>query len=126
VVNVWATTGPLVIAGGGGNDTVNIGNATPDVQSISGALTIQNTGGATILNINDGGDLTAQTVDINDSSGTGTITGLAPALISYVDTDVSALNVFTGSGGNTVTVHSAVVPILSRSSTGSDTVISVP
>jgi hypothetical protein len=105
-VTVKATpTGiPVSLKGGGGLDVVTVGSGS-SVQDIQGALTLSNPGGATNLTVDDSADLAAKTVTLDVAGGVGTITGLAPAVISYQAKDISALTVSGGRGGNALTIN---------------------
>jgi hypothetical protein len=98
-INVYSTYCPTTLNSGGGKDTVNVGyNGV--LSSITGALTVKNTPSFTALNIDDSADSVARTATINS----GAVTGLAPAAISYRQSDLSGLTVKGGTGGNTFTV----------------------
>jgi hypothetical protein len=99
-VNVLSTGVPLALLGNGPT-VVNVHDAN-GVQDIRGALTIQNPTGATTLNINDCGDPGNRTLTESLASGFGTISGLAPAAISFRVTDLEGLNVLTDSGVTTI------------------------
>jgi hypothetical protein len=92
---VNTTTG----SGGGGNDVVNIGNAG-SVQGIAGAVTILNNPSRTHVNIDDSADGGNRNVTISGSS----VTGLAPATLTFTSLWVNTLSVRGGSGSNTYTV----------------------
>jgi hypothetical protein len=97
---------PLTIQGNGGRDTVNLGTApgisSSSVREILSTVNVSNppAGGYTLLNVDDRGDGTYRSVLVTASA----ITGLAPAAINYVQSDVSGVNVSTGSGGADVSV----------------------
>lgn len=99
----------------GGPDTINVGpNGT--VQNIRGSLSIENAWGSDTINVNDGSDETARTVKLDtttptsDSAPYGTITGLAPAAISYEYDDTAKVAITLGVGGNTVNVRATGSP----------------
>jgi hypothetical protein len=131
-VNVLATTGALAIEGLNGKDIVNIG-LNDSVQSIKGKVSVANLIGSTTLNLNDRADTVARnvTMDVKPDQfliPIGTVTGLAPAEISYRPVNLGALNVNGGSGGNTFTVNNtaknnflAVTTL--NSGSGNDTVL---
>ncbi|HJZ58110.1 MAG TPA: hypothetical protein VKE74_24425, partial [Gemmataceae bacterium] len=96
-INVLATGVATTLTSSGGNDTVNVGNAG-SVQGIRGALTIQNPPSFTTLNVDDSADTVARfavTLSTISSGGAtfGSITGLAPAAISYKYAGTNAVNV---------------------------------
>lgn len=106
-------------AGGGPDDTINVGNGT--VQNIVGALSLENPTGFDVIKVNDNSDGVARTVTLStlgtnsgDSQGNndpwGQIVGLAPASISYEYDDARSLGVTLGVGGNTVNVKATGVP----------------
>jgi hypothetical protein len=104
--NVLADSAPLTITvstGSGNNDTVNVGNAG-SVQGIQSQLMVVNHPGYTTLNVDDSTDAGARNVTLDDVAFLGTITGLAPAVISYYDVDMANVNVTTGTGADTVAV----------------------
>jgi hypothetical protein len=103
-VNIFATTGPVIVDGQGGADTVNVGN-NGSVQSIAGSLRVMNTGDLSTLNIDDTADARSHSVTLSASSTYGFVSGLAPALIAYLKDDIRALNVSAGNGGNTFTIN---------------------
>jgi hypothetical protein len=98
-VDVYSTYYPTTLSSGGGQDTVYVGyNGV--LSYITGALTVTNPPSYTALNIDDSADTGARSATI----GSGAITGLAPATISYQQIDLSALTIKGGAGGNTFTV----------------------
>jgi hypothetical protein len=99
-VNVLSTGVPLTLIGNGPT-IVNVHDVN-GIQDIQGALTIQNPTGATTLDINDCGDPGNRTVTESLAGGVGTISGLAPASISFRVTDLNGLNVMTDSGVTTI------------------------
>jgi hypothetical protein len=103
-LNVLATDPgvPVSIQGTNGLDQVNIGNAG-SVQGIAGALTIANTLSFTNLLINDSADTTARTAAYTSTG----VTGVAPAAINWVATDISGVMLTMGTGADTVNVLSS-------------------
>jgi hypothetical protein len=102
-VNVLATGalgggGTLTLSGNSNNTNVNVGNGWDGVQEIYGNLYIQNPPWYTRLNINDGANSFDRNIFESVNGSTATISGLAPGQISFAVTDVSALNIKTGSG----------------------------
>jgi len=81
--------------------TVNIGAGT--VQGIQGSVSISNPPSFTTVNVNDSADSATHNNVVVTS---GSITGLAPATISYRPSDVRALNISTGTGTSTVNIQS--------------------
>jgi hypothetical protein len=108
VVNVKGTTGGLSVVSRGGLNRVYVGSTGSalggNVQGINGAV-IASGPGAIVLTVDDSGDATGRTPTLSD----GTLTGLAPATISWTPTSTASggvvtLSVYGGSGGNTFTV----------------------
>jgi acrosin len=100
-------TGPLTIDGQSSNDKVNVG--VGDTRKINGPVTVRSQFGRVALNVDDSADTVARNVTFATSGGNGTITGLSPAVISYVQDDLSSLtvsgpNTGLGAAGNTFTV----------------------
>jgi len=104
VTNILRTIVPVSVVGGGSLDTVNIGTGG-SVQGISATVNISNppAGGYTTVNIDDSADGGTHSNIVVTS---GSVTGLAPATISYAQGDLRNLNISTGTGSNTVNVLS--------------------
>jgi hypothetical protein len=90
-VNVEATEAPLTIQGHGGTDQVVLNSNTSGTGSlnlIQGSVDVRNTTPSTQLIVNDAGDLSLaqQHVSLSDT----TLTGLAPATISYQPSGMQA------------------------------------
>jgi hypothetical protein len=100
-VSVLATTGPLHVVGGGYGDQVNVGH-NGSVQGIRGAVSVTNPPSYTALSVDDSFDGSGRAVSVTNAS----ITGLAPAVISYQQYDLESLTVRGGYGGNGFTVNS--------------------
>ncbi len=122
-VNVQATSGSLSINGGLG-DRVNVGDST-GVQDIRGSL---DAGLLTFVTVNDGPDATSRSVTMTvDALGNAHISGLAPAVITYGQNNISRVTVDGGSGGNTFnvqgTVTNGLLPVTTiNSGSGNDTI----
>jgi hypothetical protein len=116
-VNVWGTTGALVVNEGAGQNFASLGKAG-NVDAIKGQVKIGGAGSVQVL-INDALNPVAKTITLFTSpllfmgvpvGRTTTVTGLAPANI-LLDSDltgtngVNALSVFGGEGGNTFTAN---------------------
>ena len=100
-VNVQATSGPLTVNGPALGETANVGNAG-GVQAIRGALTLTR---ERDLTVNDAPDNTGRAVTLGvNTGGLHTITGIAPALITYDQINVAHVTVNGGTGGNNFTV----------------------
>src|SRR5262249_41065285 len=101
-VNVRATTGALTIDGGGGLDSVTVGNAG-SVQAVRGTPPVSTPprGGYTDLTID---NTAVAPASQNIPLGATGITGLAPAAINYAQGDLRALNVSIGGSNSFVTI----------------------
>jgi hypothetical protein len=123
-VNVRTTAGPLFIvsAGGGGVDAVNVGSAAGSAQGILGSVTVTNTESFTRLNVDDSSDPNPQHVMLSGSGLTGILSSLAPAPLYYATTAINSLTVRGGTGGNTFTISSLLVPTTLDTGSGGDTV----
>src|SRR5262249_37805704 len=103
-VRVKATTGSLEIVnhGGGGTDSVTIGDAG-SLKNIKGSVSVRNPPSRTHLTV----DGSADSVDHpNVVLAAGSITGLTPSgtAINFVTNDVNSVDVESGSGIDTFTV----------------------
>jgi hypothetical protein len=123
-VNVLGTTGYLYDYNSGGLDSTIIGNGGL-TSGITGGVDVYGAG-ETYLYVYDYNDTTSHTVSMSD----GSISGIAPATISYVATSshsngVSYLDFLGSNGGSTYTVSNtsnfAYYTFL-QTGTGSDTV----
>jgi hypothetical protein len=93
-VNVQATAVATNLIGHG-RDTVNVGQAG-SVQGIRGALNVTNPPSFSSLNVNDSADTAARHATLGQATVNGdahweTLSGLAPASISYYDYDVASI-----------------------------------
>jgi hypothetical protein len=100
VVNVLAT-GTTTNLVSHGQTTVTVGNSADGVQDIQGAFNIADPPSFTDVVVYDVADTVGRTATIDS----GRITGLAPADITYAESDVSSLTVNGASGGNTFTIN---------------------
>jgi hypothetical protein len=82
-------------------DFVNIGGASNGAQSITAAVNVTNPPSFTTLSVNDNGDGTARNITMDNNGTTATLTGIAPALISWPQADVTTVNLTAGSGLDT-------------------------
>jgi hypothetical protein len=122
--NVRATGVSTWIFNKASGDVVNVGNAG-SVQDIRGDLTVDDLPSNTALNINDSADATARTVTLGNKSGNwewGSITGLAPAEITYSTYGTASVSVTTGSAADTVNVLATTVTTNLSTSGGNDVV----
>jgi hypothetical protein len=125
LVNVFDTGVPTSLSSNLGGDTINIGD-NGSVQSILGALTIQNPPSFDTINIDDSQDGVGRNATlstfVSGGANWGSITGLAPAAINYKYADTSGVTVTTGFADDTVNVRGTGVPTTVSSLSGNDTV----
>jgi hypothetical protein len=107
---------PMTLVGHSGHTTVNVGNGG-SVAGVQGPLTVTNAvAGGTTLNIDDWADAGNHfiTLDATQAPGVpwlyGTVTGLAPAAITYPTGAVGGLVIRAGTGAVTFDVLAAAVP----------------
>ena len=111
-VNILATPAGVLTSVNGQNtlfsadgpDEITVGNAG-SVQQILGPLSLADDVWFDDITIDDSADTVGRTFTYGQSS----ITGLAPAVISYNQSDIATITVDAGSGGNTITVADTVV-----------------
>src|SRR5262249_40595099 len=109
-VNIKATTGTLIVNGQTGQDRVNIGasgGSAFGTANIQGNVSITNVGSRSFLDVGDfsanvvfngsGHSVVLDHASVPGGVNTGTISGLAPAAITYVTNDVRSV---TLSGSN--------------------------
>jgi hypothetical protein len=98
-INVRATGVATNLSSSGGRDVVNVGDSG-SVEGILGGLTIRNPPSFTTLNINDSADTVGRNAVLSTMiPGVGSITGLAPATISFAYADTSTpVNIRTAVG----------------------------
>jgi Ca2+-binding RTX toxin-like protein len=102
-------------------DTVTLGNAG-SAQAILGAVDVGNQPAFTRLVIDDSADPAGRTIGIAD----GTITGIAPAMISYTPlNEIQRVTIKGGNGGNrfNITSTSNSIPKLLTSGSGADSFV---
>jgi hypothetical protein len=101
-VSVLSTQASVMIQGTDGHDTVAIGNGG-SVQGVAGPVDDHNFLSRTSLIIDDSSDVTGRTATYTKTG----VTGLAPAAITWLQNDVSAVTLDMGIGADTVKVYSA-------------------
>jgi hypothetical protein len=126
-VNVLSTAANalLTLDSAGGSDTVNIGNAGT-VNSIAGAVMVNDSNGLTALNINDSADTTPHSaISVSTNGSSGTLTGLAPAAVDWNAPGLSAITLNGGAGSNKIYLSSAGISGLTtiNTGTGNDSII---
>ena len=125
-VNVLSTftNQPVILNSSGGNDTVNIGNGTTGMQSISAWVQVNNSAGQSTLNLNNGAGTLARTLSVDSVSAVGYtfITGLAPEVVGASISGVGAINLTTGSATDFVSVTRNTETLTLNSSGGGDAV----
>jgi hypothetical protein len=109
-VNIRATVKPVTVDGQDDVGTVNLGK-NGSVQGIQAPVSLTNlapgfsfSGQTYDLSLDDSTDTIGRNVTLNAVNGTGTLSGLAPATISFSEVGLGAFTVKGGSGGNTFTV----------------------
>jgi len=113
----------LTLDSSGGADTVNVGDAG-HTNEVHGNLLVRNGEGHTTLNVDDSADTSPSsvTLSVGDDAGhpSGTINGLTAGSVTFRASDVSAVNLDGGSGGNTFTVNNT--PTNTASTPGGPTI----
>jgi hypothetical protein len=105
IIDVTSTSAALNVLGSGSLDTVTIGGITNSkgfvrgAQAIRGPVSIANPGGTLILTVDDSADIGGRSATITSTS----ITGLAPATISYTLGSADSLAVEGSNPGSSVT-----------------------
>lgn len=120
-VNILATPASVLTSVNGQNtlfsahgpDEITVGNAG-SVQQILGPLSLADDVWYDDITINDSADTVGRTFTYGQSS----ITGLAPAVISYNQSDIFTITVDAGRGGNAITVADTVVSSTNTLNTG--------
>ena len=104
-------------SGGGPDDSavVGVGGST---QGIAAPLNFSNPPGFTLITIDDSTDATARTVVVANNS----VSGISPAVISWVTNDTHAVTVYGGTGGDTFTVTGTNRSTTLNTGAGNDTV----
>src|SRR5262249_6033256 len=85
-VDILATARPVQVQGNKGDDTVILSNGH-GVQDITGRVTVLNNFGFTDLLVGNSSDPAPRHVTLDVQNGFGTITGLAPAVITFLAQD---------------------------------------
>jgi Ca2+-binding RTX toxin-like protein len=99
-VNVLSTlaTTPVIVNGGTGDDTFNVGNAANSLDDIVGQLDVNGDGDTDVLNLNDNDDADANTYDIEATK----VSRTGGVLVNY--TTVETLNVNAGDGADVLNI----------------------
>ncbi len=122
-VTIPDTAQPVTFTGAGGSDVFTVGG-NGSVQGIVGTVTLSNTGSSNTLTVDDSADATGRGTSAHPVMiGTGSITGLAPAAIQYTGSQLSALTIQGGTGGNAFSVTGTSAPTVLLTGTGNDTVL---
>jgi hypothetical protein len=120
-LNVQAVGGTVVFNAGTGSSTVNLGSLAPlaggTLNSIKSLVTVNGAGSVT-MNVDDTGDITANTGTLTG----GTLTGFFGSGGSLAYNNVTTLNLNLGSGGNTLTVSGSAGVTNINSGTGADNI----
>jgi len=110
----------LKVLGNNGADQVNIGSVG-SVQPIHGVVSISNTNSFTSIAINDQADSSPRTA-VYTSTG---VTGIAPASISWIASDVSSVTLAMGNATDTVNVQTVGIAPLTIHGTGGSDVVNI-
>src|SRR5262249_7989062 len=104
-VFVSHASAPLTVTSSGGTDTVDLGDFFGSLGAITAPVTITNPPSYSTINVTGRFDTVGRNVthSVNPSTGIATISGLAPAAISYRTPDLQALNITLGHGNDTFT-----------------------
>jgi hypothetical protein len=133
-VSVKGTTGQLFLNGQSGQDSVFVGSAF-GTANIKGNVFLTNVGSRTDLTVSDfnvslalNGVGRAVTLDHASTPGgnTGTITGLAPALVQYTSNDVRSVTLTGSNFADAFFVRStpgAFIPVTVNGGFGNDTLV---
>jgi hypothetical protein len=121
-VNSMPAGTAITLNSAGGNDIVNVGSvAAGGTQGIAAALTITNSANASNLFISDSGDTAGRIVTIDSTQGVTTVSGLAPAAISYNVNDIGSVTLTSGAGDDTINVLRSFNKFTLASAGGVDT-----
>lgn len=104
----------------GGSSSVVVGNNS-NMSAISAPLFLSSTGGLTSLFLNDQNDGAGKTItlDVDNGSNTGSVTGLSAGDIHFKPNQLGSLEINGGSGGNTFAVNQTPAAITTLIRTGS-------
>jgi hypothetical protein len=100
--NVRTANQNLTIEGGGGTDTVTVGNAKSMVGVVS-KITVGNDKGKSTLALDDSETATADTVAVTSTAKQTTVAGLSAGSVVFDNGEVSMLTVSAGSGDDAFT-----------------------
>ena len=98
---------PVELQGGGGSGNVTIGSTTGSggsLAAVQGPLQVNNAGGATQLTVSAALDPASTTAVLVS----GSLSGLAPATISFAPLDLAGLTVLGSAGGTAFTVRNTI------------------
>ena len=112
--------GTLDINGQDGHDGVFLTDSG-SAQNFNGTINVGNAAGATALTVDDSADDTGQSLSMDDTQLSGSLVNTA--FVNYAN--LSALNIFGGSGGNCFTVNSTPASITTTINKGSGPINSV-
>lgn len=111
-VYVLATSGPTIVNAGAGTDVVDVGSLAPaagsgpptagsNVGTVAGPLTVNTQIGVVTLNVDDSGDAGPKSATLTQTTLIGL--GMGAGGITY--NNLSELNVYLGTGGDTVGIQ---------------------
>jgi hypothetical protein len=103
--NVQAISGPTTINTTGGQNTMNVGSKAPGtggvLSGIVAALTLNGSNGMDTANVDDTGDTSPQSGTLTPT----TLTGMGMGLSGITYSNLAALNISLGSGGNNFAIN---------------------
>ncbi|WP_428940356.1 beta strand repeat-containing protein [Fontivita pretiosa] len=110
---------PVVINGGAGNESFNVGTPGDDVGGVDGALTLNGNGGTDTLNYNDSANAAATTYTLTAT----TIDRTGAATTTYGTMEAVVLN--AGGGGDTINVNGSAgtSPVTVNAGGGNDSIV---
>jgi hypothetical protein len=125
VQGFYSGIGALTLDSSGGADAVNFGSAT-GVQNIFSPIHVHNTPSHSVLAISDAGDATGRSVVFTGTgtttTGTSSVSGMAPAVIDWNNNDVTSIALTSGNGVDNVAVQVNIRPLTVDTSGGTDTI----
>ncbi len=122
-VNVTSTfeNQPIVLNSAGGEEIVNLGDSTNGVQQILADVQIQNDPWFTTVNISDAGNSNSRNAILDQWAGNfGALAGLAPAYITWDNSDIREVRITTGSGADHLEVRRSSERLMISNTNGVD------
>jgi hypothetical protein len=108
-VNIRSTLKPVTVDSPGRLDFINIGGAANGAQGILAPVDVEGFAlGANVV-VDDSGNISSRNVQLDNVNDVNIVTGLAPAGITFADTQLDFLGINGGSGGNTFTIANSPI-----------------